>query len=176
MQCDRSSAAPRVCMHDRKVFVPGRNNETNGVYQAWTPYSATQYRVQMRLWAGGNSMCTIYLEVRCLHTVGITHERTDILPLRTTSVSSGCKDDISCGWLDKGMNPRPYRLAIVVRGWTEIQHNEISDLNERQEALESDWNFLEHTFNSLQTGEEGLQLLQEIAHRLQELQKITTRP
>ncbi|KAJ9188025.1 hypothetical protein P3X46_003426 [Hevea brasiliensis] len=49
--------------------------------------------------------------------------------------------------------------------------NEISDLNERLEALERDWNFVEHTFNSLQTGKEGLKYVQEIAHQLQELRK-----
>ncbi|KAF2325315.1 hypothetical protein GH714_026421 [Hevea brasiliensis] len=50
---------------------------------------------------------------------------------------------------------------------------EISDLNERLEALERDWNFVEHTFNSLQTGKEGLKYVQEIAHQLQELRKTT---
>lgn len=53
--------------------------------------------------------------------------------------------------------------------------NEISDLNERLEALESDWNLLEHTFNSLQTGKEGLNYVKEIAHQLQELRKTMTR-
>ncbi|CAN0886433.1 Probable myosin-binding protein 4 [Linum grandiflorum] len=50
--------------------------------------------------------------------------------------------------------------------------NEISDLNERLEALETDWSFLEHAFNSLESGKEGLQFVQDIAHRLQELRKI----
>ncbi|XP_021676928.2 myosin-binding protein 2 isoform X2 [Hevea brasiliensis] len=53
--------------------------------------------------------------------------------------------------------------------------NEISDLNERLEALESDWNFLVHTFNSLQTGKEGLNYVKEIAQELQELRKTMTR-
>ncbi|CAI0385709.1 unnamed protein product [Linum tenue] len=50
--------------------------------------------------------------------------------------------------------------------------NEISDLNERLESLETDWSFLEHTFNSLESGKEGVQFVQEIAHRLQDLRKI----
>ncbi|CAI0434330.1 unnamed protein product [Linum tenue] len=53
--------------------------------------------------------------------------------------------------------------------------NEISDLNERLESLETDWSFLEHTFNSLESGKEGLQFVQEIAHRLKELRKIGMR-
>ncbi|XP_050236025.1 probable myosin-binding protein 4 isoform X2 [Mercurialis annua] len=53
--------------------------------------------------------------------------------------------------------------------------NEISDINERLEALESDWNFVEHTLSSLQAGKEGLCLVQEIAQNLQELRKTATR-
>ncbi|XP_052169874.1 probable myosin-binding protein 4 [Diospyros lotus] len=48
----------------------------------------------------------------------------------------------------------------------------ISDLNGRLEALEADRNFLEHAFNSLRIGDEGLHFIQEIAHQLQELRKI----
>ncbi|KAG6785828.1 hypothetical protein POTOM_007413 [Populus tomentosa] len=56
------------------------------------------------------------------------------------------------------------------------QHNEIDlvvlekgipDLNGRLEALEFHRNLLEHAFNSLQSGKEGLQFVQEIAHHLQ---------
>lgn len=53
--------------------------------------------------------------------------------------------------------------------------NEISDLNDRLEALEADHDFLEHSLNSLQNGDEGLQFVQEIAHQLQELRKIGIR-
>ncbi|XP_020541206.1 myosin-binding protein 1 isoform X2 [Jatropha curcas] len=53
--------------------------------------------------------------------------------------------------------------------------NEISELNERLEALESDWNFVEHTFYSLLTGnKEGLKFVKEISHQLQELRKTVT--
>ncbi|KAL5835361.1 hypothetical protein ACOSQ4_014858 [Xanthoceras sorbifolium] len=50
--------------------------------------------------------------------------------------------------------------------------NEVSDLNERLEALEADQNFLELTINSLNKGEEGVQFIQEIASHLQELRRI----
>ncbi|KAJ6306545.1 hypothetical protein OIU78_021793 [Salix suchowensis] len=56
-----------------------------------------------------------------------------------------------------------------------VLENEISDLNGRLEALEFDRNFLEHAFNSLQSGKEGLQFVQEIAHHLQELWKMGMR-
>ncbi|KAB5557530.1 hypothetical protein DKX38_008439 [Salix brachista] len=51
----------------------------------------------------------------------------------------------------------------------------MSNLNGRLEALEFDRNFLEHAFNSLQSGKEGLQFVQEIAHHLQELWKMGMR-
>ncbi|GLT42354.1 hypothetical protein SLA2020_163570 [Shorea laevis] len=50
--------------------------------------------------------------------------------------------------------------------------NEVSDLNDRLEALEADFNFLEHSINSLQSGSEGLCFVQDIAYQLQELRKI----
>ena len=53
--------------------------------------------------------------------------------------------------------------------------NEISDLNERLEALEADCNFLEHSLNSLHNGNEGLLFIQEILHQLRELRKLGIR-
>ncbi|PON37977.1 Zein-binding domain containing protein [Parasponia andersonii] len=53
--------------------------------------------------------------------------------------------------------------------------NEISDLNDRLEALEADHGFLEHMLNSLQNGSDGLQFIQEVAYQLQELRKIGIR-
>ncbi|TXG65992.1 hypothetical protein EZV62_007267 [Acer yangbiense] len=50
--------------------------------------------------------------------------------------------------------------------------NEVSDLNERLEALEADQNFIELTINSLRKGEEGVQFIREIASHLQELRRI----
>lgn len=50
--------------------------------------------------------------------------------------------------------------------------NEISDLNERLEALEADCNFLERSFNYLENGEEGLIFIRHIAFQLQELRKL----
>ncbi|KAM7253700.1 hypothetical protein ACFE04_031382 [Oxalis oulophora] len=63
------------------------------------------------------------------------------------------------------------------RGEKEIiaLENEISDLNERLEALEGDFNFLEHSFNSVQSGNKGLKFLEEIAHQLQGLRKAVVR-
>lgn len=52
---------------------------------------------------------------------------------------------------------------------------EVSDLNDRLEALEVDRKFLEKTINSLRNGDEGLQFLQEIVHHLRELRKSDTR-
>ncbi|XP_027365618.1 myosin-binding protein 3 [Abrus precatorius] len=50
--------------------------------------------------------------------------------------------------------------------------NEISDLHDRLEALEFDHDLLEHIVNSLQNGKDGKQFIQDIAHRLHELQQI----
>ncbi|PIN01307.1 hypothetical protein CDL12_26183 [Handroanthus impetiginosus] len=49
---------------------------------------------------------------------------------------------------------------------------EIMDLKDRLEAIESDRNFLKHTSDLLRNGEDGLQIVQEIAHHLQELRKM----
>ncbi|PWA40031.1 zein-binding domain-containing protein [Artemisia annua] len=48
---------------------------------------------------------------------------------------------------------------------------EISDLNERLEALEADRNFLEHACNTLQS-QGGLEFIQEIAHHLHDLRRV----
>ena len=53
--------------------------------------------------------------------------------------------------------------------------NEVSDLNDRLEALEFDHELLEHTINSLQNGDDGKQFIQDIAHQLCELRKIGIR-
>ncbi|TKY52711.1 myosin-binding protein 4 [Spatholobus suberectus] len=53
--------------------------------------------------------------------------------------------------------------------------NEISDLNDRLEALEFDHDLVEHLTNSLQNGNGGKQFIQDIAHRLHELRKIVIR-
>ncbi|KAG5587388.1 hypothetical protein H5410_047822 [Solanum commersonii] len=50
--------------------------------------------------------------------------------------------------------------------------NEISELSGRLQALEDDCKFLMHAFNLLQNGHEGIQLIQEIAHQLQEIRKV----
>lgn len=53
--------------------------------------------------------------------------------------------------------------------------NEISDLNDRLEALEADHDFLEYAFNSVGNGKEGAEFLEEIACQLQELRKLEFR-
>ncbi|GAU13533.1 hypothetical protein TSUD_346370 [Trifolium subterraneum] len=51
----------------------------------------------------------------------------------------------------------------------------VSDFIERLQALEADHSFLEHSINLLNEGSEGIQLLQEIADRLQQLRRIGIR-
>lgn len=79
-----------------------------------------------------------------------------------------CEENNDCdshGEIDI-MDPTEMDLVIL--------ENEISDLNDRLEALETDHDFLEHMLYSLQNGAEGLQFVKEIAHQLQELRKIGT--
>lgn len=52
-----------------------------------------------------------------------------------------------------------------------LEHK-ISDLTGRLETLQADYDFLEHSLNSLRYGEEGLQFAQNIVHQLQELCKL----
>lgn len=49
--------------------------------------------------------------------------------------------------------------------------NEISDLHDRLEALETDHDFLGHMLHSSQSGHEGIQFVREIANHLQELRR-----
>ncbi|KAJ7977284.1 myosin-binding protein 1-like [Quillaja saponaria] len=56
-----------------------------------------------------------------------------------------------------------------------VLDNEISDLNDRLEALEADHDFLEHAVNSLLRGNDGLQFVREIARHLQELRNFGIR-
>jgi hypothetical protein len=53
--------------------------------------------------------------------------------------------------------------------------NEVSELNDKMEALKADWTFLEHAIHSLRNGDEGLRFIQEIASHLQELRSIGIR-
>ncbi|KAB1202717.1 hypothetical protein CJ030_MR8G002217 [Morella rubra] len=53
--------------------------------------------------------------------------------------------------------------------------NEVSNLNGRLEALEADKIFLEHSINLVKNGEEGLQLIREIASHLREFRRIGLR-
>ncbi|MBA0783095.1 hypothetical protein Gotri_000866 [Gossypium trilobum] len=49
--------------------------------------------------------------------------------------------------------------------------NEIAELNERLEALETDCSFLQRSLNALKNGKKGLLLIQEILHLLREVKK-----
>ncbi|KAF5198919.1 Myosin-binding protein [Thalictrum thalictroides] len=53
-------------------------------------------------------------------------------------------------------------------------NREISQLSKRMEAIENDREFLKHAFQSLQKGDEGTQLLKEIAQHLRELRQEKT--
>ncbi|KAG8370766.1 hypothetical protein BUALT_Bualt13G0017600 [Buddleja alternifolia] len=53
-----------------------------------------------------------------------------------------------------------------------IFEKEIAKLYDRLEALENDRDFIKHASNLLRNGNDGLQLIEEIAHQLQELRKI----
>lgn len=71
--------------------------------------------------------------------------------------------------VDSEQNKSSINGGVIDLGTLE---NEISDLNERLEALETDRDFLEHACHTLQNGSEGLKFIQEIARQLQEFRKI----
>ncbi|KAJ4726831.1 Myosin-binding protein 4 [Melia azedarach] len=73
-------------------------------------------------------------------------------------VSNGQKDSRHCSKIDV--------VAL---------EDEVSDLNDRLEALEEEYKFFKHTLNFLHNGNEGLQFIQEIVCRLQEIQRIGIR-
>ncbi|RRT77999.1 hypothetical protein B296_00000304 [Ensete ventricosum] len=63
-------------------------------------------------------------------------------------------------------------LKVVNKNDLVALENEISRLSQRLEALEADRNFLEHAINSLRSGNNGVQIIQEIACDLRELRRI----
>ncbi|KAI0498920.1 hypothetical protein KFK09_019818 [Dendrobium nobile] len=67
----------------------------------------------------------------------------------------------------KKMKPKTGRRNGGIALSDEIEH-----LNARLEALEADRDFLDRTINTLRSGKEGLQFVQEIATHLRELRKI----
>lgn len=87
-------------------------------------------------------------------------------------------DDDCCCLSSKGNKPFDSRFQTNCVHQSKIDlvtlGNEISDLNDRLEALETDNDFLEHMLNSIVHGNEGLQFVQEVAHQLQELRKTWT--
>lgn len=97
------------------------------------------------------------------------------LPAHETSSALIAKDQDVCNESNhpvfNGQKPSEQHNEIDLV----VLEKEISDLNGRLEALEFDKNFLEHAFNSLQSGKEGLQCVQEIAHHLQKSRKMGMR-
>lgn len=66
---------------------------------------------------------------------------------------------------------------IVYKEDTDLSslRKELFDLSDRLETLEADRNFLEHSINSLRSGNEGLKFIEEIACHLRELHRIGIR-
>ncbi|KAL2323465.1 hypothetical protein Fmac_027844 [Flemingia macrophylla] len=87
-------------------------------------------------------------------------------------------DDRSLG-LENNHPTSPGLMISSPRREVELElfalENEISDLNDRLEALEFDHDLLQRLTNSLQNGDDGKQFIKDIAHRLQELRKIGIR-
>ncbi|KAK7345805.1 hypothetical protein VNO77_16416 [Canavalia gladiata] len=112
------------------------------------------------------------------------HEETDLSIQKNIDMSNGNHDDKdgsaasdsddcslsiennhSTSFEPQASTPRREVELVVLE-------NEISDLNDRLEALEFDHDLLDHIINSLQNGNDGKQFIQDIAHRLHELRKI----
>ncbi|KAI5315839.1 hypothetical protein L3X38_045015 [Prunus dulcis] len=87
-------------------------------------------------------------------------------PAHSESLDHEEKNDSDFHGQNDFMDHRETELVVL--------ENEISDLNDRLEALETDHDFLEHMLYSLQNGNEGLRFVQDIAHQLRELRKIGT--
>ncbi|XP_010274149.1 PREDICTED: uncharacterized protein LOC104609520 isoform X2 [Nelumbo nucifera] len=81
----------------------------------------------------------------------------------------GSKGDHNFGSVEEDSSIASRETNLVVL------RNEVSNLNNRLEAVEADHNFLKYTISSLQNGDEGLQFIQEIAHHLRELRRIVTK-
>ncbi|XP_019441928.1 PREDICTED: myosin-binding protein 3-like isoform X2 [Lupinus angustifolius] len=116
-----------------------------------------------------------------------SHEETDLSTQKNIGTSNGNHTDKGCSAasdsgdcsLDKEninstcvgqKDSPPMREVDLV-----ALENEMSDLNDRLEALEFDRDLLEHIINSLRNGDVGKQFIQDIAHQLHELRKIGIR-
>ncbi|CAL0316116.1 unnamed protein product [Lupinus luteus] len=116
-----------------------------------------------------------------------SHEETDLSIQKNIGTSNGNHTDKGCSAaLDSGdcslgeeninstcvgqKDSPPMREVDLV-----ALENEISDLNDRLEALEFDRDLLEHIINSLRNGDGGKQFIEDIAHQLHELRKIGIR-
>ncbi|XP_072951173.1 myosin-binding protein 1-like [Typha angustifolia] len=93
--------------------------------------------------------------------------RTDF-PLSTTQAQFIVQGNQGGGLFD---NKGQY-FAMIAESDLAAFEDEISDLSERLTTLEADHNFLEHSVNSLRYGDEGVQLIRDIACHLRELRAI----
>ncbi|VVA18207.1 PREDICTED: myosin-binding [Prunus dulcis] len=87
-------------------------------------------------------------------------------PAHSESLDHEEKNDSDFHGQNDFMDHRETELVVL--------ENEISDLNDRLEALETDHDFLEYMLYSLQNGNEGLRFVQDIAHQLREFRKLGT--
>lgn len=103
------------------------------------------------------------------------HEETDLSTQKNINMLNGnhidkdgsaASDDCSLSVENKPTVSTPRRELELV-----VLENEISDLNDRLEALELNHELLEHLTNSLNSND-GKLFIQDIAHRLHELRKI----
>lgn len=87
-------------------------------------------------------------------------------------------DDCSPG-VENNHSTFPKQKISTPRTEVELElvalENEISDLNDRLEALEFDHDLLAHLTNYVQNANDGKQFIQDIARRLHELQKVAVR-
>lgn len=90
-------------------------------------------------------------------------------PVSSKSDDCSPSKENNCSASDGSINPPQRKNA----DWVALE-NEISDLNERLEALEADHDLLEHIMRSLQYENDALQFIREIAHQLHDLRKIRT--
>ncbi|KAF1880867.1 hypothetical protein Lal_00011927 [Lupinus albus] len=116
-----------------------------------------------------------------------SHEETDLSMQKNIGTSNGNHTDKGCSAAsdsgDCSLGKENINSTCVGQkdspSMREVDlvalENEISDLNDRLEALEFDRDLLEHIINSLRNGDVGEQFIQDIAHQLQELRKIGIR-
>ncbi|BAT95517.1 myosin-binding protein [Vigna angularis] len=104
------------------------------------------------------------------------HEETDLSTQKNTKMLNGNHIDKDGSAVENNHSTSPGPTISTPRRDFElvVLENEISDLNDRLEALELNHELLEHLTNSLNTND-GKLFIQDIARRLRELRKIGIR-